>query len=177
MTKAIGAADDGLEANGETVLSSSQALTKARGWCDQQGRPPPVPPYTVGEAIADSLAWYARHRKALYEVTRRAEMDILAKLGGIPVDELAAKTIRRWHERLAASPPRLRSSKTGPKHTREMPTDPEGPRKRRTTADKVLVIFKAALNSAFEEDHVANDEAWRRVKSFRDGDAARVRYL
>ena len=177
VTKAIGAADDGLKANGKKILDYSQALARARNWCDEQGKPAPAAPYMVRDAIADYLGWYSHHRKALYEVTRRCNIDILPQLGDIPVHELDAKTIRRWHEKLAASPPRLRSSKTGPKRTREMPTDPEGLRKRRTTANKVLVILKAALNRAFEEDQVANDEAWRRVKSFRDVDAARVRYL
>lgn len=186
VTKAFGAADDKLKANGRKILDHTQALRKIGEWCEDQGSPSsaeghggpsPASPYTVGDAIADYLAWYARHRKALYEVTRRANVDILPKLGSIPVDEINARTIRRWHENLAASPPRLRSAKHGPQRAREMPTDPEGLRKRRATANKTLIILKAALNRAFEEDSAAKDDAWRKVKPFRGVDAARVEYL
>lgn len=177
VTKAIGAADDALGANGTTILSYSQALATARDWFEEQAKPPPTPPYTVTAVITDYLDWYSRHRKALYEVSRRAKVDILPKLGDTPVDELDTKTIRRWHEKLASSAPRLRSAKTGPKRTREVPKDPEGRRKRKATANKTLTVLKAALNHAFREGHAASDEAWRRVKPFRNVDAARVRYL
>jgi integrase len=36
---------------------------------------------------------------------------------------------------------------------------------------------KAALNYAWKSGHVPNDEAWRRVRPFREVDIARVRYL
>jgi hypothetical protein len=41
----------------------------------------------------------------------------------------------------------------------------------------VLTVLKAALNHAFREGRVPNEEAWRRAKPFREADAARVRYL
>jgi integrase len=41
----------------------------------------------------------------------------------------------------------------------------------------VLTILKAALNQAWHDGKVSNDEAWRRVKPFRDADKAKVRYL
>jgi integrase len=40
-----------------------------------------------------------------------------------------------------------------------------------------LTILKAALNHAYHEGHAGSDEAWRKVKPFREVDAAVVRYL
>jgi integrase len=57
------------------------------------------------------------------------------------------------------------------------PNDREVVRRRRATANRVLTVLKAALNHAFREGRIATDEAWRRVKPFREADAARVHYL
>jgi integrase len=38
-------------------------------------------------------------------------------------------------------------------------------------------VLKAALNLAFREGHAASDEAWRRVKPFREASAPKIRYL
>jgi integrase len=37
--------------------------------------------------------------------------------------------------------------------------------------------LKAALNRAFHDGHIATDEAWRKVKPFREADAAVIHYL
>jgi len=50
-------------------------------------------------------------------------------------------------------------------------------RRRRATANRTLTILKAALNHAFAHGKVASDSAWRRVRPFREADAARIRYL
>jgi hypothetical protein len=50
--------------------------------------------------------------------------------------------------------------------------DPEAIRARRSTANRLLTVLKAALNRAFRDGRVASDEAWRKVKRFREADAA-----
>ena len=50
-------------------------------------------------------------------------------------------------------------------------------RRRRSSANRVLTILKAALNHAFHNGHVSSDDEWRQVKPNRGADAARVRYL
>jgi integrase len=51
-------------------------------------------------------------------------------------------------------------------------------RRRRSTANRVLTILKAALNHAYDEGHVSSNKAWgRRLKPFRQVDAARERFL
>jgi integrase len=56
--------------------------------------------------------------------------------------------------------------------------DPETIRRRRSSANRVLTILKAALNHAYDEGRVSNNSAWgRRVKPFRAVDVARLRFL
>jgi integrase len=50
-------------------------------------------------------------------------------------------------------------------------------RRRRSTANRLLTVLKAALNRAFHEGKVPADEAWRKVKPFREADAAVIHYL
>ena len=56
-------------------------------------------------------------------------------------------------------------------------SDADAVRARRTTANRVLTILKAALNHAFTEGHAVSDEAWRKVKPFREADAPVVEFL
>ena len=50
-------------------------------------------------------------------------------------------------------------------------------RARRATANRTLTVLKAALNHAFHEGRIASDEAWRKVKPFREADAPVVHFL
>ncbi len=50
-------------------------------------------------------------------------------------------------------------------------------RRRRATANRVLTVLKAALNHAFHQGKAASDDAWRKVKPFREVDAAVIHYL
>jgi hypothetical protein len=50
-------------------------------------------------------------------------------------------------------------------------------RRRRSTANRLLTVLKAALNHAFHEGKVSTDDAWRKVKPFREADAAVIHYL
>jgi integrase len=63
------------------------------------------------------------------------------------------------------------------KSTAVDPKDKDAIRARRATANRTLTVLKAALNHAFNEGHVAHDDRWRKVKPFREVDAAIVRYL
>ena len=50
-------------------------------------------------------------------------------------------------------------------------------RARQSTANRILTVLKAALNHAFREGRIASDEAWRKVKPFREVDTPVVRFL
>ena len=56
-------------------------------------------------------------------------------------------------------------------------TDVDAVRARRATANRTLTVLKAALNHAFHEGRVAADDAWRKVKPFREADAPVVHFL
>ena len=192
--EAIGVADDHRDANSGDVLSFGQAQAKAREWFERkryeietgaQNEEEAVAPeadggpYTVVKCIMAYLDWYKRHNKASgYAFTRTAiAAHILPTLGSLPIAKLTTAKIRRWHEGLAAAPPMLRSGRGEARQYRPADDDPEARRQRKATANRVLTILKAALNKAFADGKAVSDNAWRKVKPFRDVEAARVRYL
>jgi len=78
---------------------------------------------------------------------------------------------------MAETPARLRSKPGTEQRHRQADISPEGVRRRRSTANRVLTILKGALNHAHREGKCASDEAWRTARAFREADAARLRYL
>jgi integrase len=55
--------------------------------------------------------------------------------------------------------------------------DVDAVRARRATANRTLTVLKAALNHAFQEGRIGSDDAWRKVKPFREADAPVVHFL
>jgi integrase len=74
-------------------------------------------------------------------------------------------------------PADLTSWRGDKKHAARSSPRGEAVRRRRASANRIFGILKAALNLAFREGHAASDEAWRRVKPFRQANAPKVRYL
>jgi len=177
--KSIGEADDHGDADGHKILSYRDACRIAYGGKEahdaaREGA------YTVGTAMDDYMRWYRAHRKAAHNTQVTIERHILPAFEHKAIDKLTAREIRSWHEKIADTPAAARSSKTGPK--RFVPIDEdvdadERKRRRKSTANRVLTILKAALSHAFRESHVDSDIEWRRVKPFEDVDAPRIRYL
>lgn len=181
---ALGTADDILDADGVEVLSFAQAQDKARKWFAEQARqaadlePVPAGPYTVADAIRDYLAQLeARGARGTAQARHAANAHILPSLGNILAAKLTTKRIRDWHHGLAAEAARLRSKRHGPINYRAAPQDREGKRKRQATANRILIVLRAALNHAYREGRVPHDDAWRRIKPFRDVSAPVMRYL
>jgi integrase len=185
----LGRADDTLKADGVEVLDYRKAEAAARDWIARHNRvaagmepeptATPAAPYTVADAIADYLADYAaRGGKALGTTKQAAEAHILPPLGALSVGRLTREKLKAWHRALAASPARLRSKPGKEKRHRDTEGDPDAPRRRRSTANRVLTIFKAALTHAHSEGKVTcHTDAWAAVKPFREADKAKVRYL
>jgi integrase len=185
---ALGRADDALKAAGTEVLDYRQAEANAREWIARHHRvaaglepeptATPAAPYTVADAIADYLADYAaRGGKALGTTRQAAEAHILPALGRLPVGRLTRDRLKAWHRALAASPARLRAKRGQVRH-RDSAGDPEALRRRRSSANRVLTVLKAALNHAREEGKVTCPaDAWTAVKAFREADQAKIRYL
>ena len=180
LKKRLGTADDIGDAEGCAFLSYKQAHNAAISWFTQALGPSPATPYTVAVALDDYLADYRRRGgKALRTTKISVDAFISPQLGSTVIGELTAKIIRDWHSCLAEAAPRLRT-RQGEELQKERTvdsTDPEAVRRRRATANRVLTVLKAALNHAFREGKVASDDAWRRVRPFREADAAKIRYL
>ena len=175
----IGPADDALDPDGVLAINYAQAQTKAREWFAAVTQPEkPLGPYTVREAVADYLDWFrATGRKSIKETEASIGAFILPSLGDADVLSLTPARLRQWHKDIAASAPRLRTKPGKKQNVRDTADDPEAPRRRRASANRILTVLKAALNHAWREGKAASDEAWRRVAPFREADAARVRYL
>ena len=182
--EALGAADDARDADGLSVYSFAQAQERARAWFQGKAREaagdfvPHDGPYTVADALADYRADYQRRGgKAIDRLDWSAAAWIVPELGAVPLDRLTKTRIVAWHQKVAETPPRLRTKAgAAPKH-READASPEAVRQRRSTTNRVLTILKATLNHAHREGRCASDDAWRTVRGFREADAARLRYL
>ena len=178
--RALGSADDLADADGKGTLSFAQAQEAARAWfaapaaeAAEAGKP-----ITVAEALDAYVADYAaRGGKALPSLKATIEAHIRPNFGTRTVASLTAAEIKRWHQGLATTAPRLRTKKDATKPGVRTVDGDDGQRARRSTANRIFTVFRAALNLAFRDGRVANDSAWRRVKPFQRVDAARVRFL
>ena len=178
VTCKLGTADDVVEADGTGVLTYSQAQDAVRRWATEpEGGSADRRQYTVERACSDYLAWLRKHRKAVNDAEYRARVHILPQLGGTPVDQLTARQIRQWHEKLAESSARLRTRPGDAQQWRDDGDDPDSSRRRKSSANRVLTILKAALNQAYRDGKVGSDDAWRRVRPFRNVDEPNIRYL
>ena len=177
----IGLADDFLDADGGTILNYAQAQQRALEWypSSDDGKKAPAGPLTVRDAIDRYLTALEHRGRSTNDARIRAKLHILPSLGSELVEDLTTERLQRWLSEIAKLPPRLRQ-KLGVAAPRFklMAEDDQTKRRRRSTANRVLTILKAALNSSFDEGHVGSNNAWgRRLKPFRQVDVARTRFL
>jgi integrase len=179
--KDIGLADDFLDADGDKILNYAHAQQRALEWraANDGGQKAPTGPLTVRDAIDRYLTALEHSGRPVADARIRANLHILPALGSELVDDLTPERLQRWLADIAKLPPRLRQ-KLGAAVPRfkVVPADDETKRRRRSSANRVLTILKAALNHSFDESHVKSNNAWgRRLKPFRAVDAARTRFL
>lgn len=181
--QSIGAADDVIDSDGRVSLSFTQAQEKARDWfkliarnlngevCADHG------PYTVAAALDDYFRDAERRgAKGVIKAKSAARLHISQALGATRVEKLTASRIKSWHAGLLEERKRgARDGKVASKKAAQ--TDAERLRARKASANRILTILKAALNYAYHEGKVATDEAWRKVKPFREVDAPVIHYL
>jgi integrase len=181
----LGLADDLQDADGGAVLSFGDAQEKARiAWKAEQrellGLAPATGPHTVVDALRDYFEERERRGSKGVKADRHAsEARIVPALGSIELARLTTQRLRSWQVALAKANKlvRTKSTATG-RATKALDlNDEEAVRARRATANRILSILKAALNHAYHEDRVTSDEAWRRVKPFREVDTPVVRFL
>lgn len=177
----IATADDlvnARDADGVELLSWKQVHELAREVLERRSKAA-TRAYSVSDAVAEYLEWFATSRRSIVDTKHRAEIFIIPSLGDRAVADLTADEIRKWHADLAKAPARVRSKAGKPQRFKKVedPQDPDYQRRRRASANRTLTILKAALNRAWRDKKVATDEAWRRVEPFASVDAARVHYL
>lgn len=175
----IGTADDFSDADGVAILSFAQAQAAARVRMVRRkhGAAGKTGPLTVADAMSDYLAWLETNRRSSNDARKRSEAFILPELGEIEVEDLTTERLAKWHAGLAAMAPRLRTRKGKAQQHRTIDKSDEGRRRRRSSANRVLTILKAALNRAWRAGKASSDSAWRRAEPFENVDAARIRYL
>lgn len=174
--KGLGEADDFKDANGQDVLTYFQAADKARQF-EQDAKHPYLEPITVAQAIERYLEWFKEHRKSYRDTLFAVEAHILPRLGDRVVGELTTREIKDWHGKLALRPTRKRTPPGEPQAFFDKPATADEKRARKSTANRVLTILKAVLNKAFQDELVADDTPWRRVKPFGNTEEPVVRFL
>jgi integrase len=182
--KALGTADDLLDADGVATLTFSQAQDIARAWFTEITRAGGrvAEPVTMAQAMSAYLLDYmARGGKDPKGIETTINAHVLPKLGERRVSDLTAGAIRGWHRALATAAPRVRvSKKPGAVRIEPKPIaadDAEGQRARRSSANRILTVLKAALNLAYADGKVPSDDAWRRITPFKNAESARIRFL
>ena len=170
----LGTADDFSDPDGAIILSYKQAQDAARRI--QVGRGIG----TVADAVRayiHSLEAEGRSRASLAVLRCSADAHILPVLAHVELAKLTSEQLQRWFNALARKPARVRTRRGDPQRHRAHSDDADVSRARRASANRVRTVLFRALNLAHEQGHVASDQAWRRVKSFRGVAKARLRYL
>src|SRR5262249_40262443 len=136
---------------------------------------------TVKDAVEAYLRTLRANGKSVLHTERRARSRILPVLGHRKVRSLTSRMLREWHESLATGPVLIRK-KYGEKtyRTKQPGTDPESMRRRRSTANRILVVLRAALNHAVKRDESLAPIAtrWgRSLERFQNTEVSRARFL
>jgi integrase len=169
----IGSADDTNDADGVTVLSFWQAVETARGRL-QENAALSSAMVTVDAVMHSYLKYIEQERKDVANTKNRIEQHVLPTFGGRDAASLTKKEIEAWRNQLAKTPARARSQK-GKAAFRPLASD-EAKRRRKSSANRIFTVLRAALNKAYADDKL-KDAPWRRVKPFRNVDGVRLRYL
>lgn len=175
----VGPADDLSDADGEKILSFSQVQAKVRAMMVERANKAAGKggPLTVKAAVDAYVGFLEAKRKSAAFSRYAADAFILPKLGQIEVKDLTKDEIEAWHHDIAKAGARIRVKKGKEQRFREIIDADEHQRRRKSSANRILTVLKAALNRAWREEKVPSDSAWRAVEPFKGVDAARVRYL
>lgn len=171
----IGKADDILDSDGIEIFSFKEAQIKTHDLIDTLLKDHPKS--TIKYATEHYLKWFKENRKSFQETQTSINAHILPYFGDKLISGLTTKEIKAWHQKLASAPARKRSSKFGKQQYRDAAASDDKKRSRKATANRILSVFKAILNKAYQDEMVDDDLAWRRVKPFEKVDEPKVRFL
>ena len=178
--RALGTADDYQDADGATVLSFYEAQAKARER-DTEAKERGgvlIRDMTVKEASESYLTWFRANRKGIAMTESAINAHILPAFGDKKLADLTTKGIREWQARLVSTPARLRTGKFAKKiNQKTAPKTADDKMARKSTANRILTVFKAMLNKVYNDGDITSNATWRNVKPFKNVDQARIRYL
>ena len=167
------------------MFSFAHAQAKAREFFDRKGRE------MAGDVASDDgtltveaacnaymLDYARRGGRASVQTQSAINSHIVPTLGSVAVSKLTRKRIADWVHGIASETPRVRGRKGADKPAfRKAKAGADSKRQRKSTANRVLTVFKAALNFVHGEGLVSCRPVWSLVKPYRAVDAARLRYL
>jgi integrase len=174
----IGIADDNSDADGAAILDFWQAQAAARKAMVERahGAHGKHGPITVADAMDAYIDYLDHNKKSGADARYRDRALIRPPLGDIEIAKLTADELRGWMGTLARTPARLRT-RAGLKQRHAALDTNDAKRRRKVTANRMLITLKAALNMAWREGKVASNAEWSRVKPFESVNTARIRYL
>ena len=183
-TTNTGIADDTTEADGVKVFDYWQAQEVLRRW-GETGRLSDrgivrKGPYTIRNCVEDYLSQISVEKSAAAVQGARYVFDahILPTLGHLEVQHLTLDLLTRWRNQLASGAKRVRKRRTASQTaTKPTPDSEDARRKRRATANRVTTVLKAALNRSYLAGLVTSDDAWRKLRPFKQVDVPVIRYL
>ncbi|WP_223861475.1 tyrosine-type recombinase/integrase [Geminicoccus harenae] len=176
---ALGSADDDPNALAGT-LDFAAAQAAAVAWFTRS-KPDQKKNFTVNDALDDYVAFISAHKKpkTARDTRYRVDAHVRPALGDLALTDLTTARLKSFLEALAVKPAtvgRVPLALDAPRKTRAV-EGVDARRGRRASANRVWTILRAALVRAYDAGRVASDDAWRRVKPFRNAEAARVRWL
>ena len=172
----LAAADDRIAGDGVLCLDFQQARKKAIAWFPVAaqlsiGETPRARGYTVADACSDYLDVLEGRSKSYVVTKYMVNSNIVPLMGQKLVDKLTRSLVERWHKELACTPRRKPGNGIDPESE-------EARRRRCDTANRNLVVLKAALNHALADGKAAcNGLSWKLVTPFRGVGNVRTRFL
>ena len=177
--EAFAEADDFAEADGASVLTYQQAMTKAGVELSEIQK---KTRYTVNDAVDDYIEWAKIHRKHPKDSEVKLKAYLVKYFDGKLVEDLQPSDFQKWLTWAITHKPTGRRKRTSKANSaaKALPADDatETKRKRQATLNRVINIVKACLNHAYHHSgKVSSDNAWRRLKRFKGVDSARLQWL
>lgn len=180
--KKLGVANDCSELPRRETLDYSQAMALALDFAAGLSTKKPTTSPTVDEVCASYLEWYAANTtsqspKTVPHMRYTFDRHILEHWTGRTIESLTTPEIEAWVNKLVHTPHSRGSDAKS--HIPEKDTEEyfEFIRKRKSTANRTLACFKAALNRAWRLGLIDNNSAWARVRKFKGVAAGRERWL
>jgi integrase len=121
------------------------------------------------------IEYLEKNPRTAADARSRDKLFIRPSFGHIEIDKLTADQLRRWHSAVGKA---LKHSRAPGGKTKQLAINgDDGLRARRVSANRTLMVLKAALNRVWRAGKCGSDRAWRSVEPFKGVDKARVRYL